>query len=129
MKILYENGCTSLQQDKYGSEKNDILTSGFSLLRREDLVSRLKWWLFDRKFLEGVDYFNLLLWIPVMNKLDEALQLWIASIDFNMDGDVSSFNSIKSDILIILRWTSSFLRCSFNKHVYSSVDVSNHCFV
>ena len=143
MKIPYTPGfCDLLGEEAYSIERNAILNCSSSLsISPAPLPSLLSVWLADRPFREEQDYFNLKHWIEVLNKLDEILESIVIALQHQSltEKDYDLPNAQLADAVmkpsmsilvpatgVILHWTSRFLRCSFNKSVYSSVDVRSH---
>lgn len=147
MKILFQEDYDD-SQDDFLEEKQKIIDCPFSLHDLRSLPEILMWWLEIRVFRNEEDYFNLRLWIDVLNKIDSAMDLIIRTLSARAEilestnkignsssqqspaGDCDSDNGFATDqdlisaAKILIKWTSSFLSCSCNKIVFNSVDVS-----
>jgi len=145
MKILFQVDFDD-SQDAFSKEKSEILNCSFSLHDLHSFPTLLLWWIENRIFRDEDDYFNLQLWIDVLNKLDSFMDLIIRTLSSraeeinansnsnsstidNFDDGFASNQDLFSASKITLQWISSFLSCSFNKIVFNSVDVSELYFL
>lgn len=156
MRIPFTPGFCDLHgEEEYSLKRNEILNCSLSLsISPAPLPALLNSWLADRPFKEEQHYFNLKHWIEVLNKLDDMLQSIVTGLQYHrhcssltlkkdhaivvhapivsqeqnikIEGQYQSMAILVPAARAILRWTSCFLRCSYNKGVYNSVDVSSH---
>ena len=125
MKIVFTPDRTSSPQDNYEYERLLITTCYKNISNHKDLRVLLSDW---RSFNYN-DYFNLNLWIKVLNTLDLAMHEIFDKIysshrsNTNYIKDDDIFNDYKTTLETIIIWSTSFIKHSFNTSIYRSAEV------
>ena len=123
MKILFTPDHTGYPQDNFEFERLLIVKCYQNITNYKELKALLSDW---RSF-NHYDCFNLNLWITVLNTLDLAMREILDEIH-SMCGIINSDNKeilkdYRSTLEVIIIWSTSFLRHSFNTSVYNSTEV------
>lgn len=135
MKIIYSIEDVPLLQDCYEDAKQCILSCSWSWNNWTAFNSALE----SSLSFSDDDYFNLRLWMHVLNKVDDVLNLliekllksddkghlrddWHLALPLNSN-ELMEFTNMVNTVKVILKWTSKLLTHSFNKNFYNSIDV------